>query len=143
MQGGVRTQLAEQRHLIASPKKAYLRRPNRVKTAHKRQRQAKAKVMLRRSIELSLQQLPESGPGGVSTNKDPGFKKCLRKILGVGECQLLGHGFQLMYQMNQHFHSRCQIQDAGDLALSLKGGAHALILFGTFERPLVRAPKAT
>jgi len=97
MQGVVRTQVAEQRHVIPPPKKTYLRRPDRVKTAHKRQRQAKAKVMLRRSIELSLQQLPESGPGGVSTDKDPGFKKCLRKILGIGKCQLLGHGFQLMY----------------------------------------------
>jgi len=100
MQGVVRTQVAEQRHVIADPKRAYLRRPDRVKTARKRQRQAKEKAMLRRSIEPSLKQLPESGPGGVSADKDPGFKKCLRKILGVGKCQLLGHGFQLMYEMN-------------------------------------------
>src|SRR5208282_6850084 len=125
MQGVVRTQVPEQRHVIASPQRAYLRRPDRVKTARKRQRQAKEKAMLRlRSIEPSLKQLPESGPGGVPADKDPGFKKCLRKILGVGKSQLLGHGFQLMYEMNQHFHSRRQIQDAGDLALSLKCGAY-------------------
>src|SRR5208282_6115632 len=116
------------RHVIEPPKKANLRRPDRVKTARKRQRQAKEKAMLRRSIEPSLKQLPESGTGGVPADKDPGLKKCLRKILGVGKCQLLGHGFQRMYEMNQHLHSRRQIQDAGDLALRLKCSPHPFIL---------------
>src|SRR5580704_5087764 len=100
MQGVVRTQVAEQRHVIASPKRAYLRGPDRVKTARKRQRQAKERALRRRSIEPSLKQLPESGPGGVPVDIDPGFKKCLLKILGVGKCQPLGHRFQLMYEMN-------------------------------------------
>src|ERR1700676_72919 len=100
MQGVVRTQVAERRHVIEPSKKADLRRPDRVKIARKRQRQAKEKAMLRRSIEPSLKQLPESGPCGVPADKDPGFKKCLRKILGIGKCQLLRHGFQLMYEIN-------------------------------------------
>jgi hypothetical protein len=86
----------------------------------KRQRQAKETRQCEGSIEPSLKQLPEPGPGGVPADKDPGFKKCLRKILGVGKCQGLGDGFQLMDEMNQHLHSRSQVQDAGDLALSLK-----------------------
>src|SRR5208282_1465092 len=98
--------------------------------------------MLRRSIEPSLKQLPESGPGGVPADKDPGLKKCLRKILGVGKCQLLGHGFQRMYEMNQHLHSRGQIQDAGDLALSLKCSPHPFILLGALQSALVFECKA-
>src|ERR1700678_49320 len=117
--------------VTASPKTAYLRRPDRVQTARKRQRHGKRKATLREWFECSLKQLAESGTGRVPADKDPGFKKCLRKILGVGKCQLLRHGFQLVYEMNQHFHSRRQIQNAGDLALSLKCGAYALILFRT------------
>ena len=37
IQGVVRTQVAEPQHVIEPPKKAYLRRPDGLKTARKRQ----------------------------------------------------------------------------------------------------------
>src|SRR5689334_8220568 len=76
----------------------------------------------------SLQQLPERRSAEVSRGEHTRLKEALPKLLRVCKGDIRGYGLKLVQEVNQHFYTRTQIENARNLALSVERVSDAFVV---------------